>query len=169
MGRKLFGVVKILLQRKLVDTLEGFTRYVDRVVKFFYANITDECLDENSFMFRKVYVRGSWYSFSPKDVANALTLPSNVEPADVPFDSMVVFAELACDPNIKLTESMNIFQLTYQHTVLIRFALSIWFPCSDAINVSNELAFLMFKITTSAQVDLEDVIYEQIMSLHKGK
>ena len=44
-----------------MDTLEGFTGYMDRVVKEFYANLTEECLDESSFMFGKVYVRGFWY------------------------------------------------------------------------------------------------------------
>ena len=57
MGHKLFGVVHIFLQRQWMDTLERFTGYVDRVVKEFYDNVTDECLDENSFMFEKVYVR----------------------------------------------------------------------------------------------------------------
>ena len=56
-----------------------------------------------------------------------------------------------------------------QHAVLMRFALSIWLPCSNVVNISNELIFLLFKITTGAQIDLADLIYDQIMSFRKGK
>lgn len=106
-----------MLQRQWIDTLEGFTGYVNRIVKEFYANLTDECVDENFFMFEKAYIRRSWCSFTPKNVADAFALPYPIEAPDVPFDRAVIFAELIGDPNIKLKESMHISQFTYHHAV----------------------------------------------------
>ncbi|KAM6569415.1 hypothetical protein CsatB_017400 [Cannabis sativa] len=90
-AHKTFGVYNMLKKRQWVDTLIGFDGYVDRIVKEFYANITDEFLDEDSFMFGKVFVRGHWYSFTVKDVAEALNLPMGIEPNDVEFDRQKVF------------------------------------------------------------------------------
>ncbi|KAM6562997.1 hypothetical protein CsatB_022995 [Cannabis sativa] len=98
-AHKPFGVYNMLKERQWVDTLIGFDGYVDRIVKEFYANITDEFLDEDSFM----------------------------------------------------------------------FAVSNWFPCSNPVNVSNELAFFLYKVSIGAKIDLADMIWEQIVSLRKGK
>ena len=64
---------------------------------------------------------------------------------------------------------MHISHLTYQNAALMRFAISNWIPCSNMVNVSNELAFFLFKFTTGAPIDLAETIYDQIMSFRKGK
>ncbi|KAM6567838.1 hypothetical protein CsatA_026966 [Cannabis sativa] len=168
-AHKPFGVYNMLKERQWVDTLIGFDGYVDRIVKEFYANITDEFLDEDSFMFGKVFVRGHWYSSTVKDVAEALNLPMGIEPTDVEFDRQKVFGYLSGDNEIELSDTMHMSQLTYQHAALMRFALSNWFPCSNPVNVSNELAFFLYKVSIGAKIDLADMIWEQIVSLRKGK
>ncbi|KAM6548535.1 hypothetical protein CsatB_020211 [Cannabis sativa] len=151
-AHKPFGVYNMLKERQWVDTLIGFDGYVDRIVKEFYANITDEFLDEDSFMFGK-----------------ALNLPMGIEPTDVEFDRQKVFGYLSGDNEIELSDTMHMSQLTYQHAALMRFALSNWFPCSNPVNVSNELAFFLYKVSIGAKIDLADMIWEQIVSLRKGK
>ncbi|KAM6574826.1 hypothetical protein CsatA_023153 [Cannabis sativa] len=168
-AHKPFGVYNMLKERQWVDTLIGFDGYVDRIVKEFYANITDEFLDEDSFIFGKVFVRGHWYSFTVKDVPEALNLPMGIEPTDVEFDRQKVFGYLSGDNEIELSDTMHMSQLTYQHAALMRFALSNLFPCSNPVNVSNELAFFLYKVSIGAKIDLADMIWEQIVSLRKGK
>ena len=169
LAHKHFGVIYLLLQREWMETLDGFTGYVDRIVREFYANITEDCLDENSFMHEKVFVRGSWCSFSPKDIADALHLPYPVAATEVVFDRATVFAEITGDPKIELQESMHISLLTYHNAALMRFAISNWIPCSNMVNVSNELAFFLFKLSTGVPIDLAETIHEQIMSFRRGK
>ena len=164
-----FGILPPLLQRQWLGSLDGVSGYVDRVVREFYANLTEECMDENSFMFERVYVRGNWCSFSPKDVADALEVPYPIDTPEVPFDRAAIFAELCGDPNVEVQESMHISHLTYQNATLMRFAISNWIPCSNMVNVSNELAFFLFKFSTGVPIDLAETIYEQIMSFRKGK
>ncbi|KAM6560012.1 hypothetical protein CsatA_029251 [Cannabis sativa] len=168
-AHKPFGVYNMLKERRWVDTLIGFDGYADRIVKEFYANITDEFLDEDSFMFGKVFVRGHWYSFTVKDVAEALNLPMGIEPTDVEFDREKVFGYLTSDNDVELFDTMHMSQLTYQHAALMRFALSNWFPWSNPVNVSNELAFFLYKVSIGAKIDLADMIWEQIVSIRKGK
>lgn len=62
------------------------------MVQEFYANLTKDCVDENSFMFERVYVRGNWCTFSPKDVADAPEVPYPVDTSDVQFDRAAIFA-----------------------------------------------------------------------------
>ncbi|KAM6542466.1 hypothetical protein CsatB_006913 [Cannabis sativa] len=102
----------------------GLDGYVDRIVKEFYANITDEFLDEGSFMFGEVFVRGHWYSFTVKDVAATLNFPMGIETTDVEFDRQKVFGFLTGDNDVEPSNTMHMSQLTYQHAVLMRFALS---------------------------------------------
>ncbi|KAM6542073.1 hypothetical protein CsatB_006520 [Cannabis sativa] len=168
-AHKPFGVYNMLKERQWVDTLIGLDGYVDRIVKEFYANITDEFPYEDSFMFGKVFVRGHWYSFTVKDVAEALNLPMGIETTDVEFDRQKVFGYLSGDNEIELSDTMHMSQLTYQHAALMRFSLSNWFPCSNPVNVSNELAFFLYKVSIGAKIDLADMIWEQIVSLRKGK
>ena len=67
-------------------------------------------------------------------------------------------------------ESEEIDEDRYVHTpALMRFALSNWFPCSNAVVVSNELAFLLFKLSSGVHIDLAETILEQIMSFRKGR
>lgn len=65
--------------------------------------------------------------------------------------------------------SMDISHLTYQNAALMRFSISNWIPCSNMVNVSNELAFFLFKFSTGVTIDLAETIYDQIMTFRKGK
>ncbi|KAM6553588.1 hypothetical protein CsatB_014350 [Cannabis sativa] len=168
-AHKPFGIDNMLKERQWMDTLIGFDGYVDQTVKEFYANISDECLDKDSFMFGKVFVTGHWYSFTVKDVAEALNLPMGIETTDVEFDRQKVFRYLTGDNEVELSDTMHMSQLTYQHVVLMIFALSNWFPYSNPVNVTNELAFFLYKVSIGAKIDLADMIWEQIVSLRKGK
>uniref|UniRef100_A0A803QRP2 Uncharacterized protein n=1 Tax=Cannabis sativa TaxID=3483 RepID=A0A803QRP2_CANSA len=64
---------------------------------------------------------------------------------------------------------MHMSQFTYHHAALMRFALSNLFPCSDPVNVANEFAFFLYKVSTSVKIDLTYMIWEQIVSLRKSK
>ncbi|KAM6547318.1 hypothetical protein CsatB_018994 [Cannabis sativa] len=121
---KLFGVYNMLKERQWMDTLIGFWYYsfdgcVDRIVKEFYANITDEFLDEDSFIFGKVFVRGHWYSSTVKDVAEALNLPMGIETTDVEFDRQKVFGYLTGDNDVGLSDTMHMSQLTYLLEIIL--------------------------------------------------
>uniref|UniRef100_A0A803PJZ9 RNase H type-1 domain-containing protein n=1 Tax=Cannabis sativa TaxID=3483 RepID=A0A803PJZ9_CANSA len=95
--------------------------------------------------------------------------PSGIEPTEVQFDCQKVFGFLTNDNDVELSNTMHMSQLTYHLAVLMMFALSNWLSYSNLVNVSNELAFFLYKVSTSAKINLADIILEQISSLQKGK
>ncbi|KAM6548026.1 hypothetical protein CsatB_019702 [Cannabis sativa] len=93
-----------------------------------------------------------------------------IETTDVVFDRQKVFGYLTGDNDVELSDTMHMSQLmTYQHAALMRFAVFNWFPCSNSVNVSNELAFFLYKVSIGAKIVLVDMIWEQIVSFRKGK
>ena len=88
----------------------------------------------------------------------------------VPDTSLAPAKMAPSAPSSSDDESEEIDEDRYVHTpALMRFALSNWFPCSNAVVVSNELAFLLFKLSSGVHIDLAESILEQIMAFRKGR
>ena len=66
-----FGVIGILQETEWLGTLQGFYGSIERIIKEFYANLTNNLLDPKSLFFGKVYVKGHYLSFFVKDIATA--------------------------------------------------------------------------------------------------
>ncbi|XP_060969786.1 uncharacterized protein LOC115696447 [Cannabis sativa] len=134
----------------------------------FYANLTDDFLDENSRLYRRVYVRGHWFSFSEKDIAQALQLPENVSNAVMSMDRELMHSELTgARSELKPGESLRITHLTFTHASLMRFALSNWVPNSNKTVVSQDVASLLYRITSDTSIDLASHILNQIVSFRR--
>ncbi|XP_060965601.1 uncharacterized protein LOC115720164 [Cannabis sativa] len=89
----------------------------------FYANLTDDFLDENSRLYRRVYVRGHWFSFSEKDIAQALQLPKNVSNAVMSMDPelLEVKSEVQ-NVNNRLAAMEEVqYEMSKQLTSLVKF------------------------------------------------
>ncbi|XP_062081184.1 uncharacterized protein LOC133785989 [Humulus lupulus] len=134
-----FGVLILLQTREWVGSLVKLSGYVERVVKEFYANLTHDVLDPKSPHFEKVYVRGQWYSFTPKDIAITLQIPiATVEDqAAETLDRDEVLSELVgqrmqWSPNTVLL----VTNLTNTYVVLHKFATTNWKPTSHTNTIS---------------------------------
>uniref|UniRef100_A0A803P496 Uncharacterized protein n=1 Tax=Cannabis sativa TaxID=3483 RepID=A0A803P496_CANSA len=90
------------------DNARDMKFYENKNFTEFYANIIDEFLDEDSFMFGKVFVRGHMYSFTMKDVAETLNLPMEIEPTDMEFYHQKVFGYLNSDNDVELSYTIPI-------------------------------------------------------------
>ncbi|XP_062075273.1 uncharacterized protein LOC133779313 [Humulus lupulus] len=151
-----FGVLTMLPDRKWTGSLVKFTGLVDRIVKEFYANITDEIIDPKSPLYCKVYVRGHWSSFSPQDIAQALHLPLDVEnddDLDSP-DKDEVITELVGQKMVWLPNTVILVtNLTYTYVVLHKFATTNWKPTSHTASISFDMASFLYKVGTRIAVD----------------
>ncbi|XP_062113087.1 uncharacterized protein LOC133824237 [Humulus lupulus] len=166
-----FGVLILLQTREWVGSLVKLSGYVERVVKEFYANLTNDVLDPKSPHFEKVYVRGQWYSFAPKDIAIALQIPiATVEDqAAETLDRDEVLSELVgqrmqWSPNTVLL----VTNLTNMYAVLHKFATSNWKPTSHTNTISFDLAAFLYKVGTGIEVDLAKHIFDQIVGFRRG-
>ncbi|KAM6580519.1 hypothetical protein CsatA_004293 [Cannabis sativa] len=165
-AHRVYGIVKFIQCHQWENTLSCFKGYIANIVKDFNANLSDDFLDENSRLYRKVYVRGHWFSFSEKDISQALQLPENVPNAIMSMDRQLMLTELTgARAELKSGESLRITHLTFAHASLMRFALSNCVPNSNKTVVSQDVASFLYRITSGASIDLASHILNQIKNV----
>ncbi|XP_062117251.1 uncharacterized protein LOC133831093 [Humulus lupulus] len=161
-----YGVLTMLQDRKWTGSLVKFTGFVDRIVKEFYANLTNEIIDPKSPLYCKVYVRGHWFSFSPQDIAQALHLPLDVEDDDdlASLDKDEVITELVGQKMVWPSNIViSVTNLTYTYAVLHKFATTNWKPAYHPATISFDMASFLYKVGTGIGIDLAMFIYDQII------
>ncbi|XP_062080601.1 uncharacterized protein LOC133785370 [Humulus lupulus] len=166
-----FGVLTMLQDRQWTGSLVKFSGFVDRIVKEFYANITNEIIEPSSPLYNKVFVRGHWFSFSPQDIALALHLPLDVEDDvdGVSLDKDMVITELVGQKMVWPSNTViSVSNLTYTYAVLHKFATTNWKPTSHTATISFDMASFLYKVGTGLGLNLASVIHDQIIGFRKG-
>ncbi|XP_062100392.1 uncharacterized protein LOC133806288 [Humulus lupulus] len=161
-----YGVLTMLQDRKWTGSLVKFTGFVDRIVKEFYANLTNEIIKPKFPLYCKVFVRGHWFSFSPQDIALALHLPLDVEDDDdlASLDKDVVITELVGQKMVWPSNTViSITNLTYTYAILHKFATTNWKPTSHTATISFDMASFLYKVGTGIGINLAMVIHDQII------
>ncbi|XP_062080246.1 uncharacterized protein LOC133785002 [Humulus lupulus] len=146
-----YGVLTMLQDRKWTGSLVKFTSFVDRIVKEFYANLTNEIIDPKSPLYCKVYVRGHWFSFSLQDIAEALHLPLDVEDDDdlASLDKDAVITELVGQKMVWPSNTIiSVTNLTYTYDVLDKFSTTNWKPTLHTSTISFDMASFLYKVGT---------------------
>ncbi|XP_062089566.1 uncharacterized protein LOC133796100 [Humulus lupulus] len=166
-----YGVLTMLQDRKWTDSLVKFTGFADRIVKEFYANLTNEIIEPKSSLYNKVFVRGHWFSFSPQDIALALHLPLDVEDDDdvASLDKDTVITELVGQKMVWPSNTVILVSnLTCTYAVLHKFATKNWKPTSHTVTISFDMASFLYKVGTGLGINLALVIHDQIIGFRKG-
>ncbi|XP_062075366.1 uncharacterized protein LOC133779419 [Humulus lupulus] len=165
-----YGVLTMLQDRKWIGSLVKFTSFVDRIVKEFYANLTNEIVEPKSPLYCKVFVRGHWFSFSPQDIAHVLHLPLDVEDDDdlASLDKDAVITELVGQEMVWPSNTViSVTNLTYTYVVLHKFAATNWKPTSYTVTISFDMASFLYKVGTGIGINLAMFIYVQIIGFRK--
>ncbi|XP_062075633.1 uncharacterized protein LOC133779729 [Humulus lupulus] len=166
-----YRVLTMLQDRKWTGSLVKFTGFVDRIVKEFYVNLTNEIIEPKSSLYNKVFVRGNWFSFSPQDIALALHLPLDVEDDDdvASLDKDMVITELVGKKMVWPSNTViSVSNLTYTYAVLHKFATTNWKPTSHTATISFDMASFLYKVGTDLGINLALVIHDQIIGFRKG-
>ncbi|XP_062094277.1 uncharacterized protein LOC133800335 [Humulus lupulus] len=166
-----FGVLTMLQDRQWTGSLVKFSGFVDRIVKEFYANLTNEIIEPSSPLYNKVFVRGHWFSFSPQDIALALHLPLDVEDDvdSASLDRDMVITELVGQKMVWPSNTViSVSNLTYTYAVLHKFATTNWKPTSHTATISFDMASFLYKVGTGLGINLASVIHDQIIGFRKG-
>ncbi|XP_062118704.1 uncharacterized protein LOC133832369 [Humulus lupulus] len=152
-----YGVLTMLQDRKWTGSLVKFTGFMDRLVKEFYANLTNEIIEPNSPLYCKVFVRGHWFSFSPQDIALAFHLPLDVEDDDdlASLDKDAVITELVGQKMVWPSNTViSVTNLTYTYVVLHKFGTTNWKPTSHTATISFDMASFLYKVVTAIGINL---------------
>ncbi|XP_062099907.1 uncharacterized protein LOC133805765 [Humulus lupulus] len=165
-----YGVLIMLQDRKWTGSLVKFTGFVDRIVKEFYANLTNEIIEPKSPLYCKVFVRGHWFSFSPQVISHALHLPLDVEEDDdlATLDKDTVITELVGQKMVWPSNTViSVSNLTYTYAVLHKFATMNWKPTSHTATISFDMASFLYK-KKDLQRDQEDLVAPTTASSYKA-
>ncbi|XP_062113181.1 uncharacterized protein LOC133824320 [Humulus lupulus] len=170
-----YGVLTVLQDRKWTGSLVKFTGFMDRIVKEFYANLTNEIIEPKSPLYCKVFVRGHWFSFSPQDISHALHLPLDVEDDDdlASLDKDAVITELVGQKMVWPSNTViSVANLTYTYAVLHKFTTTNWKPTSHTATISFDMASFLYKVGTgignrrNLNLPFPQVIYK-VLSMQK--
>ncbi|XP_062104339.1 uncharacterized protein LOC133815523 [Humulus lupulus] len=165
-----YGVLTMLQDRKWTGSLVKFIGFVDRIVKEFYANLTNEIIEPKSPLYCKVFVRGHWFSFSPQDIAHALHLPLDVKDDDdlATLDKDTIITELVGQKMVWPSNTViSISNLTYTYVVLHKFATMNWKPTSHTTTISFDMASFLYK-KKDLQRDQEDLVAPTTLASYKA-
>ncbi|XP_062114168.1 uncharacterized protein LOC133825207 [Humulus lupulus] len=165
-----YGVLTMLQDRKWTGSLVKFTGFVDRIVKEFYANLTNENIEPKSPLYCKVFVRGHWFSFSPQDITLALHLPLDVEDDDdlASLDKDAIIIELVGKKMVWPSNTViSVSNLTYTYAVLHKFSTTNWKPTSHTATISFDMASFLYKVGNRISINWAMVIHDQIILFRK--
>ncbi|XP_062086269.1 uncharacterized protein LOC133792384 [Humulus lupulus] len=165
-----YSVLTMLQDKKWTGSLVKFTGFVDRIVKEFYANLTNEIIEHKSPLYCKVFVRGHWFSFSPQDIAHALHLPLDVKDDDdlATLDKDTVITELVGQKMVWPSNIViSVSNLTYTYAVLHKFATTNWKPTSHTATISFDMALFLYK-KKDLQRDQEDLVAPTTAASYKA-
>ena len=72
---KPLGVSKIIIDTSWRQIVCDVKEYIPRIIREFYANLSEDVDSEDKPEFQKVFVRGYVYDFSPKVICHYLKIP----------------------------------------------------------------------------------------------
>ncbi|XP_062080652.1 uncharacterized protein LOC133785435 [Humulus lupulus] len=114
-----------------------------------------------TFCVLMVYVSGHWYKFSPAEIE----IDDSIEFAKDQVLSELVGQSMVWEPSA----SLRVSDLTHYYCALFKFSMFNWLPTTHFSNITQDMAFLLFKIGIGITVDLPFAIFDQIVSLSGEK
>ena len=91
-------IIKLLSERKILDSVSFAKPYNRVIMQEFYANLKKEIFDDTSPFYERVYVRGHMFEFSLLLISSMLNCPlmnsSRKKELDLNFDMHKVAVEL---------------------------------------------------------------------------
>ena len=164
------GIIKLLRERKLLDSVSFAKPYNRVIVQEFYTNLKKGISDDNSPFFESVYVRGHMFEFSPLLISSMLNCPivksSRKKELDLNLDLHKVAVELTSSAltHWPTENAIPSAVLTSKYSILHKIAIANWLPRLHISTVSKDLAILLFAIGTGEEFDLAKVIFQVIVS-----
>ena len=133
------GIIKLLRERKLLDSVSFAKPYNRVIVQEFYTNLKKGISDDNSPFYESVYVRGHIFEFSPLLISSMLNCPivnsSRKNELDLNLDMHKIAVELTSSAltHWPTENAIPSAVLTSKYSIFIRLQLLI--GCLDCISL----------------------------------
>ncbi|XP_012840357.1 PREDICTED: uncharacterized protein LOC105960699 [Erythranthe guttata] len=167
----LSGIFRLLKSQGLLGTIVSAQPFERSVIVEFYANLSDHFSVEGSRGYRKVYVRGSFYSVTPALINEFYKCPNEVSPK--PSVSKYTMAFVLTAKVLKKWPgpkfSFNVSKLTQLYSVLFKIGISNWFPTTHNATLNPTQAEFLWCITHDLKINIGELIFNQIGALANSR
>ncbi|XP_019170436.1 PREDICTED: uncharacterized protein LOC109166007 [Ipomoea nil] len=153
----------ILITSQLQGTVTNIEPYDEQVIQEFYCNMTKTISTPSSPLYGKVYVRGSFYDFTPDIINRYLGTPEAEQNMEI--NSEQVAQELTAGNVIFEKNKIKAASQTSKYATLQKIALANWMPSLHESTVKWTLAELLYKIGKGVKLNMGVIIYSQITNL----
>lgn len=161
---KHLGIVDVLKDLGILNTVLNVPSFVKNVVLEFYCNLSTEINDIKSEHFHQTFVRGGFVNFSPQVI--------NEFVGSVPFFGVtmeggmdIVVAEITGGLLTSWPDSGGIRAscLSYTYSVLHKVALRNWMPNTHSSVVRQGLALVLYQIGTKGSFNFGQLVFDQVV------
>ena len=136
----------------------------------FMQNLSDDVDCKGKPTFRKVFVRGHVYEFSPKAMCEFLNVPIfDFDAFDKDYDmDNVATGLLGIDSKWPGKKTLKVSNLTLKYVGLHKVAITNWWPTSHYPTISEDFVCFMFDVGTGVKVNLGQIMFEFIVGQGNG-
>ncbi|XP_050909837.1 uncharacterized protein LOC127123679 [Lathyrus oleraceus] len=157
-------VLSLIQEAGLMNTVTGFGKCYEMLVKEFIMNISKECDNKRSKDFRKVYVRGRCVDFYP-EIINRLLGRNEEEQAEIEVSDNFICKEIITK---KVKECPRKGKL-YASALSVKYAIfhvngaANWVPTNHTTNIAIQLGKFVYIVGTESNFDFEAYVFYHTM------
>ena len=154
------GIIKLLNDRKLLDSISFAKPYNRVIVQEFYANLKKGISYDNSHFYERVYLRGHMFEFSPLLISSMLNCSivnsSRKKELDLNLYMHKVIVELTSSAltHWPIENAIQNAILTAKYSIIHKITIVNWFSRLHISTISRDLVVLLFSIGTGEEFDL---------------
>jgi hypothetical protein len=146
--------MKLQEEAGLMKTVTNTGRCYEKLVREFIVNITEECTEEKSKEYHRIYVRGKCIRYSPNINNEHLGRSKETSTEEVP--TLDKFTEEIPAGQVKHWPKKGLLptgKLSVKYAILNSIGAANWVPTSHGSGITPSLAKLIFLIGIKAMIN----------------
>ncbi|XP_058768724.1 uncharacterized protein LOC131642498 [Vicia villosa] len=161
-------ILELIQEARLLKTVCNIPKFYEKLVKEFLVNLSEDCENNRSVDYRKVFVRGKCVSFSPSVINKFLGRTDEAQTEMEVTDNKVCQVITAKQVNSwLLKEKLTASKLTTKYAMLHKIGAANWVPTNHKSTISTVLGRFLYVVGTKAKFDYGTYIFNQTMK-HVG-
>ncbi|XP_058784336.1 uncharacterized protein LOC131659118 [Vicia villosa] len=157
-------VLELIQEAGLLKTVCNLPKCYEKLVKELVVNLSEDCGNNRSVDFRKVFVRGNCVSFSPSVINNFLERTDETQPELEVTDNKVCQVITSKQVNSwPLKEKLTASKLSIKYAMLHKIGAANWVPINHKSTISTVLGRFIYDVGTKAKFDYGAYIFDQTM------
>ncbi|XP_058784281.1 uncharacterized protein LOC131659056 [Vicia villosa] len=161
-------VLELIQEAGLLKTVCNLSKCYEKLVKEFVVNLSEDCGNNRSVDYRKVFMRGKCVSFSLSMINNCLERIDETQTGLEVTDNKVYQVITAKQVNSwPLKEKLTASKLSIKYAMLHKIGAANWVLMNHKSTISTVPGIFLYVVGTKAKFDYGSYIFDQTMK-HAG-